>query len=124
MKVMLDLPDPKFPCGQVVEVRGREFPYHLFVHITRVEAAGYWTFENGKVFVNPQDSVHTYTYVYQEGSRDAQGGLIRPGTIGVHDSSMEHEGEMIAWEKPIVSPDTADNLTQRKQGWALRLEPK
>jgi hypothetical protein len=116
MIISVDVPEPKFAHGQVIEVKGEELPYHLYVHIIRVESHGQWSFRNGAASLVVEGI--TYTYVYQEGSRDGRGGLIRPGTIGIRDHLLEHEGTVVSWTKTIVSQDTLTNLTKRKQEWA------
>lgn len=117
MIITVDVPEPKFAHGQMVEVKGSESPYHLFVHIIRAEATGSWICRNGKASLFVEEI--RYTYVYQEGSRDAMGGLIRPGTIGTKDDRLETEGTTVTWDKPIVSQDTMDNISERNRKWTI-----
>lgn len=116
MEVILDVPIPKYARGQVIEIKGgKKCPCHLFVHIINASAVGRWSVRNGVPVVELEGI--RYVYTYQEGSRNAKGGLIRPGTVGSQDQSLENNSVQITWDKPIVSSDTDDNLSQRVLEW-------
>lgn len=109
MKVTLDLPDFKFPAGSVVK-KGE-----LIVHVESCWATGYFRVTDNKSVVQPEQAYYDTTV--QEGTGLVQN-PIRPGTFLSFDKDeMESAAKIIEWGKPIVSPDTQENISQRWKEW-------
>lgn len=116
-RITVDVPRTKFVVGQMIERKGKELPYHLFLHIISARAEGSFCYVNGKAYLSVENVF--YTFVYQKGSRDAIGKLIRPGVVGTSDQSLESESEVVLCDKMIVAPDTDDNIFVRKKEWKI-----
>ena len=123
MKITFDLPDPIYQHGDVM----RWGMNGLIVHIYRVEISGKWAHVNGNADAWVERSTY-YCCTVQEGC-GPEGDLIRPGTCtgcyegeegydadNVHQFANGH-AEKIEWNKPIIEPDTTDNLGERWKAW-------
>jgi hypothetical protein len=123
MNVLVETPDPLFVAGDVVE-----WPHvfgSIFLAVVNVRATGRWySFDVGNgLCVSADKTDATYTCAVQEGStyHHEGGGDIRPGTVFVYGwDSLHEKARKVSWDKPVVGPDTNDNIDARQRGWASR----
>jgi hypothetical protein len=117
MKIEIEIPEPKFQKGDVLLLTtpaGFRGP----VHVIGVGAAsGTWSLVEGVACAQIGES--SYVYTYQEGCVAANGVPIRPGMIGASSwPRFEEMAEKIAWDRPLVTQDTEQNVQERAAAWA------
>ena len=132
----IELPDPKFQKNDVVKWE------QLILHVRRVHSHGEWTFYNGEHHLE-WDADFKYDVTVQGGEGLANN-PIRPGMVltfsEIHISEPRFDtseddyceicelglpqvnrdfstAEKIDWEKPIIGPDTLDNINERQDDW-------
>ncbi len=117
-KVVVDVPVPGIKNGDV-----RRMTRHpdggsldLIVHTSHVRAEGPWTCVGDKVEATYTHC--TFMLVVQEGTR-VGGAKVRPGTIvsGAFTLDVLETAELVPWDKPIIGPDTEENIDARWKSW-------
>jgi hypothetical protein len=122
MKIEIEIPEPKFQKGDVLLLT-TPAGFHGPVHVIGVGVAGgTWSLIKG--VARAQVGVSSYVYVYQEGCVAANGVPIRPGMIGASPWPIfEEMAEKIAWDKPLVTQDTEQNVRERDASWKAAVTP-
>ena len=112
-KIVLEIEcETQFSTGEQMVLDALKFPAIKSVKIISCSEP--------KPFQIPKPEDIDYFCVAQEGSchNNEAGTIMRPGTCLVFPyEDLEERAEKIEWDKPIIGPDTPENMIERHEAW-------
>ena len=119
MKIIIDIPDPKFAVGDVVAYPNG-YGKRIVVHIEQMMAIdGEWSsHSDGTVTTRVKQGgylgvIQPGSYAMCEKNKELQPGLWLTYSL----SDLELKAEKIDWSEPIVKGNTVENEASRYKAW-------
>jgi hypothetical protein len=120
MKLEIEIPDPAFHKGDFLKWND------LILHVFEISSKGRWNYNTTDGLSVEQHHDYSYLVSVQAGFGIGSDVPIRPGTVlcfignhSVDDSGklFSEHAQKIEWNKPLVAPDSMDNVAKRVAEW-------